>query len=254
MDQVAALLKQFPRPLTLRASRWKWFFCLAIAGFFTAKGIIDNFYMLWPVFVLSGAGIMVLLNREFPNPPPLRKQWLGGLAMAALPIAAMIVDSEIVWVWSAAAYFAAFAAAVIRVVLLGRLELTLDADGFTLRMGRRCKRWRWMGVGEFAITKGLGGMTGRKRVGFNRQSPNRIENSHGTNAGERTGMPECDFFLLDAYGGSSGYGLPLEELVRLMSLWQNRALQSKNGKQPQTRTATRPAYFIPGQHPSCQER
>jgi hypothetical protein len=42
MDRVATLLAQFPRPVTLAASKWKWLGLSAVSAAFTGSGIADN--------------------------------------------------------------------------------------------------------------------------------------------------------------------------------------------------------------------
>jgi hypothetical protein len=179
MDRVSNLLAQFPGPLILRPSKWKWLGFLAVAGLFTASGIVQN--------VESGsAGIL---------------SWVGVAFFGLLTVCAAIA------------------------IFIADFSMLLDGDGFTLRVARRSERWRWIDVGDFAVVQYLPGMQGaglRKRVGFNDK---RLDKGTSQRVGERLSIVltgrECA--LPDAYG-SSAFGLPMEDLARLMSQWQERAI------------------------------
>jgi hypothetical protein len=90
---------------------------------------------------------------------------------------------------------------------------------------RQSERWRWDDVGDFEVVEYAATMQGaslRKQVGFNDKRLNKAT-SRALGEGLTKALTGRDCYLPDPYGSSS-YGLPMEDLVRLMSQWQERAL------------------------------
>jgi hypothetical protein len=184
MDRVSNLLAQFPGPLVLRPSKWKWLGLLAAGAVFTGYGIAENVNS-------RSTGIL---------------SWIGVAFFGVLTVGAAIA------------------------IFLGGFRMTLDGDGFTLRVARRSERWRWIDVGDFAVAEYLRGVPGaslRKRVGFNDKRPDKEMSQR---VGERISsvVTGRDCALPDAYG-STAFGLPMEDLARLMQRWQERALAVHRG-------------------------
>jgi hypothetical protein len=173
------------------------------------------------------------LLKRTPGPVTLRASRLKLLTIAAAGalftayVTGQIIDSGgSVVDWFGVAFFGVGTAATIAMVFVP-YELTLDNDGFTTRAGWVYERWRWVEVGDFAVTDFSSISRGPRRlskcVGFNDRRPNRSdlqrmgERMYGTMTGR-------DRVLSDASGASS-YGLPFEDLARLMSRWQELALK-----------------------------
>ena len=182
MDRVSELLAQFPGPVTLASSKWKWFALLAVGALFTGDGIAEN--------INSGsAGIL---------------DWLGVVFFGVLTAGGGV-----------AIFFRDF-------------KMTLDGDGFTWRLARQSERWLWADVCDFAVVEYAAGMQGaslRKQIGFNDR---RLSKGTSQRLGEQlsAAMTGRDCFLPDIFGSSS-FGLPMEDLARLMSQWQERALSTQ---------------------------
>jgi hypothetical protein len=179
MDRVAILLAQFPGPVTLAASKWKWWGFVAAGALFTVAGIGESIH--------SASGSIL--------------DWIG------------------------VAFFGVCTAGGVVGVFLGGFELTLDRDGFTCRVVRQSERWRWDDVSDFAVVEYVAAMQGaslRKQVGFNDK---RLAKATSRALGERLSkaLTGRDCFLPDPYGSSS-FGLPMEDLARLMAKWQECAL------------------------------
>lgn len=179
MDPVATLLAQFPGPVRLAASKWKWWGFVITAALFTIVGIGES---------INSASRGIL-------------DWIG------------------------VAFFGVCTASGIVGIFLGGFELTLDSDGFTCRVVRRSERWRWDDVGDFAVVEYAAAMQGaslRKQVGFNdKRLPKATSRALGE--GITKALTGRDCYLPDPYGSSS-FGLPMEDLARLMSKWQECAL------------------------------
>jgi hypothetical protein len=104
--------------------------------------------------------------------------------------------------------------------------MTLDGDGFSWRAARLFERWRWVDVGDFAVVEYAAGMMAgaslRKRVAFNDRRLDKAPSQRigealsGTLTGRDCSIPDNSFF--------SSFGLSMEDLARLMSQWQERAL------------------------------
>jgi hypothetical protein len=179
MDRVATLLAQFPGPVTLAASRWKWWGVVAGGALFTA------------VFIAKISSS----------------------------------SSDAVTDWFGVIFFGGPTAVAAVFVLFFPLEMTLDVDAFTCRLWTRSERWRWDDVGDFAVVEYAGGTPGaslRKRVGFNNKAQAKTT-SQRLGEGLYSALTGRDCFVPDANGFSS-FGLPMEDLARLMSQWQERAL------------------------------
>ena len=119
-------------------------------------------------------------------------------------------------------------------IFCANFELTLDRDGFSWRGGRLSERWQWIDVGDFAITEyapGVPGASLRKRVGFNDK---RADKGMSQRVGERMSATVTgrDCSVPDT-GGSSSFGLPMEDLLRLMSQWQEQATGMGRGPEVQ---------------------
>jgi hypothetical protein len=184
MDRVAELLANFPGPVTLQPSRWKWIGILAASAVLFGGGIAQN---------LSAASTGILA-------------WLPVAVFGMLMLGAAVV------------------------IFIVGLRLSLDDEGFTLRVGYRSQRWRWSDVGDFAIAEYLHNMPGafmRKRIGFNDK---RLSKTAAQRVGEQfsTALTGRDCALPDGYY-STAFGLPMEDLVRLLSQWQQRALAAQTG-------------------------
>jgi hypothetical protein len=180
MDRVSELLARFPGPVTLAASKWKWFALLAGGAVFTGDGIAEG--------INSGG----LLN------------WLGVVFFGVLTAGGAVG------------------------IFFGGFKIALDGDGFTCRVVRQTERWRWTDVCDFAVVEYAAGMQGaslRKQIGFNDR---RLSKGTSQRLGEQmsAAMTGRDCFLPDIFGSSS-FGLPMEDLARLMSQWQERALSTQ---------------------------
>jgi hypothetical protein len=182
MDRVAPLLAQFPGPLRLAASRWKWLPLLVAGVVFTASGI--NWI------------------RE-PN------------------------GEHVVLGWFGAIFFGICTATIIICLSPRAFQVVLDKNGFTTSVAYRRQRWEWADVGDFAVVtdRMMPAVVGasrklRMRPGFNDRRTNK---SKLTAVGEQLSeiMTGRDFTLPDSYG------LPVMDFVRLMTLWQQRALEQQ---------------------------
>jgi hypothetical protein len=184
MDSVAELLANFPGPVTLQPSRWKWIGIFAAAAVLVGGGIAQN---------LSDGSTGILA-------------WLPLAVLGLLMLASAFV------------------------IFIAGLRLSLDDEGFTLRVGYRSERWRWSDVGDFAIAEYLHNMPGgsmRKRIGFNDK---RLGKTASQRVGEQlsSALTGRDCALPDGYG-STAFSLPMDDLVRLLSQWQQRALAAQTG-------------------------
>jgi hypothetical protein len=92
--------------------------------------------------------------------------------------------------------------------LRGKFELVLDNDGLSIGEGRILQHFRWTEVENFAVV-GDELTPLRKRVGFNRAN---------------TVIDETDGHEWRAFHLPESYGLTNAGCVRLLSLWQERAL------------------------------
>jgi hypothetical protein len=177
VDRVSELLTQFPGPVTLAASKWKWLGLLAVGAAFTGGG------------------------------------------------AAEAINSGSIGDWLGVAFFGVLTAGGAAGIFLGNFKMMLDGDGFTWRLARQSERWLWSDVGDFAVVEYAPGAPGaylRKQIGFNDRRPNKgISQKLGEGITNIMTGRQC--FLPDV-SSSSSFGLPMEDLARLMSQWQERAL------------------------------
>jgi hypothetical protein len=182
--------------------------------------------------------VAALLAR-FPGPLVLRPskgKWFALLAAAGLFTAAGFVEninagSTGFLDWIGVAFFGLCTVGFAFMIFFARLEMTLDGDGFGWRAARLSERWRWIDVGDFAVVDYSAGMPGaalRKRVGFNDKRPDKKVSQ---TVGElfSTAMTGRDCAVPDTSGFSS-FGLPMEDLVRLMAAWQERAIALRRAK------------------------
>ncbi len=99
----------------------------------------------------------------------------------------------------------------------GASEMALDGGGLTLRTTYRDQRWNWTDVSDFAVVND-DLVPLRRRVGFNEKRARR--GRFATAVKQFTDSPRWrDIVLTDSYGG-----LSVDDCVRLLSLWQQRAL------------------------------
>src|ERR1022692_1114343 len=187
MDRVATLLAQFPRPVILAASKWKWLGLSAVSA------------------VFAGAGIAEKINAK----------------------------ATAIFVWVGVAFFGLCTVSFVFFVSFAGSKMRLDEDGFGWRIGRLREQWRWTDVGDFAVVEYVAGVPGaslRKRIGFNDKRPVKTT-SQRLGEGLTKALTQRDCFVPDPYGSSS-FGLPMEDLARLMSQWQERALAARREPGP----------------------
>ena len=171
------------------------------------------------------------LLARFPGPIVLRSskwKWLGLAALAGSFTAGGVGDamnSAGISDWIGVAFFGLGAVAFAWMALFANFRMILDEDGFGWRGGRLSERWRWTDVGDFAVVEYAPQMRGaslRKRIGFNdKRSAKSLSQTMGE--GITSAMTGRDCFIFDAYGFSS-FSLPMEDLARLLSQWQQRAM------------------------------
>ena len=153
---------------------------------------------------------------RFPGPVTLsasRRKWLLLLLFAAAMTAggAFMVATAEPWGWAVLAFFAVGTIISVVTLMPGASGLTLDRDGFTITSLFRAHRSRWQDVTGFqAITIPF---SGRATVGFD----------------DVTAEGKALAAVSTAMAGRSGalpdtYGLAVEELVRLLAQWRERAL------------------------------
>src|SRR5262249_33953773 len=121
-------LAQFPGPLTLRPSKWKWLAILAVAAAF------------------AGDGAAEILNS---NSAPITN-WIGVAFFGTLAVGAAIA------------------------IFVGDMRITLDENGFILRVARRSERWQWVDVADIAVVTYapfVRDSAWRRRIGFNDKRP-----------------------------------------------------------------------------------
>jgi hypothetical protein len=166
------------------------------------------------------------LLAQFPGPVRLavsRLKWLAYMVVAAgFTIGAIdwIIEPgsrHVVMGWFGAVIFSVSTVAAAVMIVPGASELALDGNGLTLRMTYRDRRWTWTDVSDFAVvTDDLVPL--RRRVGFNEKRAHRGQ--FATAVKQFTDSPRWrDIVLTDSYGG-----LSVDDCVRLLSLWQQRAL------------------------------
>jgi len=164
-------------------------------------------------------------------------KWLGLAAAAGLFTAGgagEAMNSASISSWIGVAFFGLCTLAFAWMALFANFRMILDKDGFGWRGGRLSERWRWTDVSDFAVVEYAPHMRGaslRKRIGFNdKRSSRNLSQTMGE--GISRAMTGRDCFIPDTYGSSS-FGLPMEDLVRLLSQWRQRvmALPKTTGRQ-----------------------
>jgi hypothetical protein len=166
------------------------------------------------------------LLKGFPAPLVLRpsmRKWLWVLAAAIVFVVAGIVsieeprdaaDANVGWF---AVVFFGLGIVISGIMLIpGGAGLTLSADGFVVRKFFYDRTVRWTDVGEFVI-RGVSYPRGSKKfVVYNDPS------AKGTLAAANARLTGYTGALPDTYG------LSVEDLCRLMTLWRERALRNRN--------------------------
>ena len=166
------------------------------------------------------------LLAQFPGPVRLcvsRLKWLAYVALAA-GFTASAVDliiepggRHVIVGWFGAIFFSVGMVAAAVMIVPGASEMALDGGGLTLRTNYRDRRWTWTDVSDFAVVNDdLIPLC--RRVGFNEK---RAPRGRFVTAVKRsTDWPRWrNVVLTDSYGG-----LSVDDCVRLLSLWQQRAL------------------------------
>jgi hypothetical protein len=168
------------------------------------------------------------LLAQFPGPVRLavsRLKWLAYMVVAAgFTVGAVdwIIEPgsrHVILGWFGAIIFSAGTVAAAVMMVPGASELALDGNGLTLRMTYRDRRWRWTDLSDFAVVDD--DLIPRcRRVGFNERRAHR--SGFATAVKQFTDSPRWrDVVLTDSYGG-----LSVDDCVRLLSLWQQRALSN----------------------------
>ena len=173
------------------------------------------------------------LLAQFPGPLTLRpskRKWFVMLAVAGLftvdgVAEAVSSNSGNILNWIGAGFFGLCTIGFVYMIFFAGFEMALDGDGLRWRGGRLSEHWQWTDVRDFAVVEYASGAPGaalRKCVGF---SDIRLNKSKSQKAGELISgaMTGRDCLVPDAFSSSS-FGLPMEDLARLMSEWQKRAV------------------------------
>lgn len=192
-DQVAILLDRFPSPQTLRRSASKWLWMLAIGIAFVALGVV---FIRTPLTFSGNSqvnGFSALLTSL-------------GLARDAPEVVTEVG-------WLTVAFFGIGSVISIISLLPGAAGLTLGNEGFAVRSLFCRVSYRWLDVREFAVVEVNYGFGSRKLVGFNDHSA-----AAGTVAAINARLTGRNSALPDTYG------LSVEDLARLMTLWRGRAV------------------------------
>jgi len=166
------------------------------------------------------------LLAQFPGPVRLavsRLKWFVYLVLAA-GFTVGAVDSiiepgsrHVTAGWFGAILFSLGMVAAAVMMVPGASELALDGSGLTLRTTYRDRRWSWTDVSDFVVVND-DLVPLRRRVGFNEKRAHR--GRFATAVKQFTDSPRWrDIVLTDSYGG-----LSVDDCVRLLSLWQQRAL------------------------------
>jgi hypothetical protein len=197
-DRIAVLLDQFPGPLTLRPSTWKWLGLLA----FSIAGIACGAWFIRDPGIASDS----------------RVARFGQLLMS-LGLAHGTSQAIAEFGWFMVIVCAIGSVVGIITLLPGAAGLTLNRDGFVVRSLFRTQAYRWLDADEFAVVemKFPVGCGRKKFVGFNDPSVAKrsIAAVNVKLIGRNSMLPDS-------------YGLSVEDLARLVSRWRERAVpQSK---------------------------
>jgi hypothetical protein len=167
----------------------------------------------------TGIGMGEYILRNFPGPitlRPSRKKWwkltIGGAAFTVIGIL-LSFRGDVVGMFGVA-FFGICTATGVITLLPGASSLQLDEKGFGFTRFFRTQKFLWSEVGDFGvwtfsrIIKGEG-------VVFNvaKSRLNILEKINTALAGRNGYLPDA-------------YGLTSEELVQLMTAWQNLALNA----------------------------
>jgi hypothetical protein len=165
--------------------------------------------------------VTVLLDR-FPGPMTLRPsfwKWLGLLVLSIAGVGGSLwlihraqTGSDILYAWLTMIFFALGLAVSTVMLMPGSSGLTLGKDGFVVRNLFYRQSFRWTNVGEFDVRQ-IRYPYGRKSfvVYTDASASGSLVAASIRLMGYTSALPET-------------YGLPIEYLRRLMSLWRQRAL------------------------------
>jgi hypothetical protein len=193
-DEVSVLLARFPGPLALDVSKRK-FLVVVLAG---------------AVFIAGGAWL--IHHAASPAYQPYGGSNLGRL-LIMLGLHGAAADAAIGWTMIVAGGLVATIGMLVLIPGAGATGITLDANGFTMRsVFGRMRLYNWNDVDDFAVLPISAGFGDKKMVGFNRKSA-------------KGGVSARWFGCNSTLPGS--YGLTVENFVRLMALWRERALSQK---------------------------
>jgi len=164
---------------------------------------------------------------RFPGPVTLRISRIkmlvllvGSLAFVACGVLLIVFvknDPEAVVAGIASVLFFGACAAIGAVMLLpGAGSLTLDAGGFEICSFFRRNRIAWPQASRFTVaTLSLPGGNKKPMVGYDQDGLKGFGADYSRDAiGRNAALPD-------------GYGLPLEELARLLTEWRERALMQR---------------------------
>jgi hypothetical protein len=189
-DRVAALLDRFPGPLTLDPSRRKWLLVVAI-------GV---------VFILGAA---LLIRDPAGSSDTAVGRGVGGIVVT-LGLARDRAAATTAIGWIALVIFALATIVGLLNLLPGAAGLTLGRDGFRTRNLFRRHDYKWADVSDIAGVR-LPSLS--RCVAFNDRlvQGSRLARTNVRLVGRNSALPDT-------------YGLSVDDLAQLMSLWRERAL------------------------------
>ena len=185
------LLDRFPGPETLHPSTRKWLGVLAI-----------------------GLGFIVL-GAWFIHAPgsfsDSRMAQALGVFLTQLGLARDTTGAVAEFGWVTVVFFGIGAGLSLLTLLPGAAGLTLDQDGFVVRSLFRRRAYRWADVDAFTVTEVGYGRGSKKLVGFDDRlaAASAIARANVKLTGRNSALPDT-------------YGLSAEDLVLLMSRWQQK--------------------------------
>jgi len=196
-DKVSSLLARFPGPLSLGASKRNSILLLLGASVVVALGA-------WMIHQAASPDFQ-------PNESSKLYHLLAlvGLHLDAAGYAAIG--------WAAAVFGGLSAIVGVLTLALGRVGITLDENGFTrTSLLRRKVIIHWSDVDDFVVVPLQRGLMKVEGIGFNYRPAKSSVLARGNRAwfGREEMLP-------------SVYELTAAEMVRLMSLWRERALSKK---------------------------